>query len=152
MSAFVAALPLVGRVIERLFPDPGAQAEAKLKLFELQQSGELAALEAETRLAVGQLEVNKAEAQSASVFVAGWRPAVGWICAAGVAWNYVLHPLMIWFAFLSGVDVSAAPELDIGDLLVLLGGMLGMGAMRTREKLDGVAREKLAEGAAREHI
>lgn len=140
MSAFLAAIPLVGKVIDRVFPDPATQAEAKLKLFELQQSGELAALEAETRLALGQLEVNKAEASSGSVFVSGWRPAVGWICAGGVAWNYVVHPLMIWIAFLWGVDVSTAPELDIGDLLVLLGGMLGLGALRTGEKMRGVAR------------
>ena len=141
--SFALALPLIGKVIERIFPDPAQRAEANLKLIELQQSGDLAELEAETKLAFGQIEVNREEAKNASIFVSGWRPAVGWICAAGVGWNFLAQPLLKWGAFAFGADLQDAPELDIGDLLVLLGGMLGLGTLRTAEKIKDVARAKL---------
>ena len=141
--SFALAIPLIGKVIERIFPDPTQQAEAKLKVLELQQSGDLAELEAETKLAFGQIEVNREEAKSGSLFVSGWRPAVGWICAAGVGWNFIIQPLMKWAAFALGADLVDAPELDIGDLMVLLGGMLGLGTLRTAEKIKDVARAKL---------
>ena len=82
----------------------------------------------------GQLEVNKVEAASDSVFVAGWRPAVGWICAIALAYSTMLIPFLdIWFT---------VPTLDTDLLRTVLLGMLGMGGLRTVEKLNKVAREK----------
>lgn len=124
--------------ILRFIPDKNERAKAK-EQFETQM------LSALTALVHGQLEINKAEAQHSNVFVAGWRPAIGWICGAGLAWNYLLQPLIAWGAFLAGVDIGKAPELDISDLLVLLGGMLGLGGLRTYEKRLGVARAGIAE-------
>ena len=90
----------------------------------------------------GQLKINEKEASHASIFVAGWRPAIGWICGVGIGWNFVIQPLISWVAFLvpEGPDLSSAPQLDIGDLMTLLLGMLGLGGMRTYEKRLGVAR------------
>lgn len=128
---------VAGPILEgilRLIPDRN-QRELAREQFETQI---LAAL---TGLVQGQLEVNKLEAQHGSVFVAGWRPAIGWICGAGVALNYIVQPLVSWGAFLAGVEgLDKFPELDISDLLVLLGGMLGLGGLRTYEKRLGVAR------------
>ena len=82
----------------------------------------------------GQLEVNKVEAAHKSLFVAGWRPAIGWVCARGLFYNVILANIIgIW------VDV---PEVDTTLLVPVMMGMLGIGAMRSYEKVKGVSREK----------
>lgn len=95
--------------------------------------------------AMGQVEINKQEAQHGSVFVAGWRPAIGWICGAALAWNFVIQPLLLWgvWLFPEGADIATAPKLDTGELMTVLLGMLGLGGLRTFEKREGVARETL---------
>jgi len=127
--------PIVDGLLQ-LIPDKNARAAAK-ENFELQ------ILSALTGLVQGQLAINQKEAEHKSIFVAGWRPAIGWICGAGLAWNYVIAPLIIWLAFLFGKDISGAPELNIAELMALLTGMLGMGGLRTYEKRIGVHRDSL---------
>lgn len=127
--------PILGPLVDRI-PDANERARAK-------EAAEAQLLAGLMSIVQGQLEINKAEAQHGSVFVAGWRPAIGWICGAGIAWNYLVQPLLMWAAFLFGVELDGAPALDIGDLLVLLGGMLGLGGFRTIEKWGGVARTSL---------
>ena len=131
MSGFIAAIPLIGKVIDRIFPDKAAAADVKLKLFELQQSSDLADLDAETKILLGQIAVNEKEAQSSNWWVAGWRPFVGWISALSVAWNFIIYPTVTWF----GVD---SPPLESGELMVLLLGMLGIGGMRSLDKFNKV--------------
>lgn len=92
-------------------------------------------------LAKAQIEVNKAEAQHASMFVSGWRPAVGWVCVTGMAFNFVVVPLGNFACNLYGVD-TVIPSLDLSEMLPVLMGMLGLGAMRSFEKAKGVARDK----------
>lgn len=134
-----AILDLGGKVIERVFPDPVQRDAAKLELLKMQQSGELAQLTADTELAKGQLAVNEAEAGNASLFVSGWRPAVGWVCAAGLASQFLVAPLATWGAALAGHPI-VFPELPMETLLTLLFGMLGLSTNRTMEKIKGVAR------------
>lgn len=131
-------IPLVGDLLGRILPDPKAADEAKLKLLEMAQRGELAQLDADMKLALGQIEINKAEAQSSDFWRGGWRPAVGWTCCAGLLYTFILRPLLPWFAAVSGVEVPPLPALDMGPLLTLLGGMLGLGGMRTFERVKGV--------------
>ena len=127
-------------LIDRLFPDPQAAAAAKLELFKMQQNGDLAALAAETDLAKGQLAVNAAEASSGSLFVSGWRPAVGWLCAAGLGYEFLLCPLLPWLLTIAlGHPVAALPDLPNETLMTLLFGMLGLGGLRTVEKVKGRA-------------
>ena len=128
------ALELGGKLIDKLIPDPQAKAQATLQLMQLKASGELAALTADTDLAKAQLEVNKAEATSASLFVAGWRPFVGWTCGVGLANDFILRPLAIYVSSVCHVNGATWPALDMTSLLPLLLGMLGLGAMRTFEK------------------
>ena len=120
-----AALDIGGKLIDRLWPDPAQANAAKLELLNLQQSGELAQIS-------GQLEINKVEAASGSVFVAGWRPYIGWVCGTGLAYQFLVYPVVVAF-------IPKIVQLDMGTLLTLLGGLLGLGAMRTTEKLSGVA-------------
>ncbi len=140
----IGALFSIGEsVIERVWPDPKMQADQKLKLAELAQNGDLAELDAYVKGLMGQLEINKQEAKHKSIFVAGWRPFVGWVCGVGLGWNFVIQPLFNWVAFSFGFDISNAPELDITELLTLLAGMLGLGTIRMREKQQGVASDSL---------
>lgn len=129
---------LAGKVFDKIFPNPAQAAEAKLKLFELQQTGELKVLEAETQLAMGQMEINKVEAGSDSFFKSGWRPAVGWICVFGLFYQFVFLPFASFFLELNGVTAKM-PTMDLNTLMTLLFGLLGLGGYRTIEKLKGVS-------------
>ena len=126
-------------LIERFFPDPEKKAAAQLELLKMQQSGDLAALAAETDLAKGQMAINQQEAASASLWVAGWRPFVGWVCGAGLAYVAILEPVgrftaMVWFHY-----AGAFPAIDTTITLQVLLGMLGLGGLRTMEKMKGKA-------------
>ncbi len=131
-------IPAITQVLDKIIPDPQAAADAKLKALELAQKGDLAALDAELRLALGQLEVNKAEATT-DMFRGGWRPAVGWVCVVGLAYQFVLQPLLPWAVALFGAQVPPLPAIDNETLMVLLTGMLGLGGLRTLERVKGKA-------------
>jgi hypothetical protein len=124
-----AALELGTKIIERVWKDPAQQDAAKLELLKLQQAGEL-------QKVAGQMEINKAEATNQSVFVAGWRPFIGWVCGSALAFQFIARPLIAWLSALFGHAV-APPALDMGDLFTLLFGMLGLGAMRSFDKAQG---------------
>ena len=94
-------------------------------------------LEIEAEISKAQAEINKAEAQHSSVFVAGWRPFIGWVCGMAVAWQFVASPVATWIARLLGSQVVMV-GLDIGPLITLLLGMLGMATLRTVEKTQEV--------------
>lgn len=126
-----AVLGIGSQIIDRLWPDPEQAAAAKLELFKLEQSGELAKI-------TGQLEINKMEAQHRSMFVAGWRPGSGWICNIGLLYTFLVQPLLSWVAQIKGWPIP--PAIDTEVLLVLLGSLLGIGSFRTFEKSKGVAK------------
>lgn len=134
-----ALIPIIGTVLDKVLPDPQAAAEAKLKALEMAQKGELAALDADVRLALGQLEVNRAEAAT-DVFRGGWRPFSGWVCGAGLAYSFLVQPLLPWLVgVVLGKQLPALPGIDVDTLLVLLAGLLGLGSMRSFERLKGRA-------------
>lgn len=133
MALAGAVLGIVGRVLDRIVPDKNARAEALEALQSMDKSGEL-------DLLFGQLEVNKIEAAHPSVFVSGWRPAVGWVCVAGMGYNFVLFPLLRFAVVLMVPDAPELPLMDIGELMALLMGMLGLAGYRTYEKRNEVAR------------
>lgn len=118
-------------LMDRWFPDPAKKAEAEAQFMLLLQ-------ERDFKKVLGQLEVNAAEAASPHLFVAGWRPAVGWCCAAGFLWATIGHPLVAWVAVAKGWP--APPAIDTEVLLYVLGGMLGLGTLRSFEKTRGVAK------------
>ena len=91
-------------------------------------------------LAKGQLEINKAEAQSGSIFKGGWRPAVGWVCAIAFAYHFIIKDLIIFGATFAGAELPELPAFDMGTLLTVLGGMLGIGSLRTYEKQKGLTK------------
>lgn len=116
---------VVGSVIDRIWPNKTEQEKAELQAALL--------------VVQGQLEVNKAEAGSASVFVAGWRPFIGWVCGSACAWNWIGLPMAKAALLMAGITLDLAPA-DLSEMLPVLIGMLGLGTLRTFEKTKGVAR------------
>lgn len=134
-----AAFEIGGKVIDRLWPDPTQRNKAKLELLEMQQKGELAQLASETELAKIQAEINKQEAAHRSVFVAGWRPFIGWVCGAAFGYHFILQPMIVFYMTVQGHEVKL-PDFEIQALITVLMGMLGLGGLRTYEKIKGVAK------------
>ncbi len=140
MAPLITALiPVLGSVLDRIFPDPEKAAAAKVQVMEMAQKGELAQLDAEVRLALAQADINKTEAASDDPFRAGWRPMVGWLCAGGLGYTFLLQPLLPWMVSLTGANVPPLPALDSDVLMTLLLGMLGLGSLRTVERVKGKA-------------
>lgn len=112
-----------GKIIDRVLPDKAANDAAKAELLKMQLAGELDQISQ-------QIKTNQVEAANASVFVAGWRPFIGWICGLAIAVDYILRPLFIWF----GNETHHAadfPNLDLSELMPLIVGMLGFTVAHT---------------------
>lgn len=151
-----AALPTIADVakvlVDRLVPDPAEKAKAQADIEQALAAREVALVSATVEIAKGQSAVNLAEAQGNDRFSARWRPAVGWICAAGFAYQFVLAPILTWCTNLAGVMIGAqipvAPSLSVESLMVVLTGILGLGVQRTVERVQGVP-EAAAKSLAR---
>jgi len=116
------------KVLDKFIPDPAEKAKAEEALRDALLTWDKA-----------QTEINKAEATHRSVFVAGWRPFIGWTCGAAFVYHFIVLPLILLWAALSGSTV-VLPEFDMQMLTTVLMGMLGLGGLRTYEKLKGVAK------------
>lgn len=141
-------IPIIGDVIKsvsdiiaKAIPDADKRMEVNLELARL---GDAAQARLDEQVA-GQIDVNKIEAGSGNLFVSGWRPAVGWVGAAGFGYSAVLQPLMSWTATVGFKYTGPIPQIDSQLLLTVLMGMLGIGGMRTYEKIKGVSTDNLTD-------
>jgi hypothetical protein len=91
-------------------------------------------------LATAQIEVNKAEASSGSLFKGGWRPFIGWVCGGAFAYHFVLQPVIVFGVLTAGIDLPPLPEFDMASLMTVMMGMLGLGGLRTYEKQKGLSK------------
>lgn len=121
-----AVSSLISNVADKIWPDPAEREKYLLKVQEL-----------DNQLAAGQLAINQAEAANEHLFVSGWRPFIGWVCGAAFAYHFVLQPLVAFILFNSGVDVKL-PAFNMDTLYTVLMGMLGLGGLRSVEKVKGV--------------
>ena len=113
---------IIKPILDKWVPDAKDRLEAEQAIWKASQAVTLA-----------QIEVNKIEAGSQSVFVAGWRPAVGWVCGGSLAYHYVIQQFLA-FGFSAFGHPVVLPDLDVSELMIILGGMLGLGAMRSFDK------------------
>jgi hypothetical protein len=127
----LAIVEIGARLLDKIIPDKDARAKAQFELMR-------AAQDADLQLALGQLKVNEAEAGNTHVFVSGWRPFIGWTCGIGLVYNFILYPILLWFIAVTGAELTP-PPLFSENLMELVMGMLGLGALRTYEKWKGVA-------------
>jgi hypothetical protein len=128
LDPITAISDLIKTGLEKWLPDASIREQAAAQIA--------AQVHAQT---MAQIEVNKVEAASQSLFVAGWRPWVGWTCGAAYAYTFVIQPFLLFLltALQVHVDIAQLPVLDMGELGVVLFGMLGLGAMRSYEKVKG---------------
>ncbi len=139
-----AVFDLGKSIISRVWPDPKQQADAFYKLQKLKQDGNLAELSAYVQSMTGQLEINKIEAASSSVFVAGWRPFVGWICGFALAYVAIIDPMFRFFALMFGYK-GDFPVIDTTITMQVLLGMLGIGTLRSYDKKNKVDTKQIGE-------
>jgi Holin of 3TMs, for gene-transfer release len=115
---------LINTAINKIWPDKSEQ--------------EKQAIAAAVMVVQGQIDTNKEEAKNPSVFVSGWRPFIGWVCGAACAWNWIGLKIALFIAAYSGIVLNVQPA-DLGEMMPVLLGMLGLGGLRTVEKINGVA-------------
>ena len=126
VTGFGEVAGVVGSVIDRIWPNKTEQERAELQAALL--------------VVQGQLDVNRAEAANRSIFVAGWRPFIGWVCGGACAWNWIGLPMAkVILPALGGPTIDLSPA-DLTEMLPVLIGMLGLGGYRTFEKVKGAAR------------
>jgi hypothetical protein len=132
-SLLPSLLPIIGDVLGRFLPeDKEARAKAEREI-EQKLTTHLAQID------LAQLEINKAEASHRSIFVAGWRPFIGWTCGLALAWTYVGVPILQFILAQTGHLIDL-PSLDMSQMMPVLMGMLGLGGLRTFEKFKGVSK------------
>jgi hypothetical protein len=120
----------IGKILDKVIPDKDARAKAQEELAAVAGSQEF-------QLLLGQIEVNKIEAASEGWFKGGWRPATGWVCVLALGYTYVLYPFLQFIVVLVMDNPPVLPEVGVADLMPILLGMLGLGALRTYERVQG---------------
>lgn len=139
-TPLLALAPLVfdgaRKVLDRLFPDPEQRAAAELELLKLKHEGDFEQ-RAGQALALAQIEVNKADAAGSSPMQRNWRPMVGWVCAGALAWDSIARPMVSFAWVLAGHPVPQMPSLANEQIYGLLFALLGLGTLRTVEKVRG---------------
>lgn len=133
-------------LIDQLFTSVEERQEAKLRLIEMQQKGELA-----------QIAVNAVEAKHENIFVSGWRPFIGWVCGFAFVYNFIIQPMLVFMMWVYtsqtgyAFPIELLPELDMQTILVVLGGILGLGGLRTYEKRTGTNMNRSTPGDGSEY-
>jgi len=131
MGIIDSVLSIGSTILDRVIPDKNAREAAKEELAR-------AINDQDFQLALEQIKVNEAEASSDSIFKSGWRPAIGWVCGIAFSLHFVFFPILDWFLVLFGHTAIVIP-FDMSTLMTVLGGLLGLGGLRTFEKMKGVA-------------
>ena len=133
MDPISAVAGLLNTAIDKIWPDPAAKASAEAQLMMAQAQAAIASVQQ-------QIDINKLEAANTNIFVSGWRPFVGWVCGSAFAFHFLALPLLNWLAQLFGHDAIVI-AFDMSTLSTVLMGLLGLGTMRSVERLAGVARK-----------
>lgn len=137
LTPWGAAINAVTSIIERVIPDPAQRDQAKLAMLQMDQNGIFKEMDDALQVALAQNQTNAVEATSNDVFKSGWRPFAGWVCGVGLLYQFLFQPLMAWGS--SVWHIPSPPPIDLGTLITLLMGMLGLGSLRSVDKKNGVA-------------
>ena len=132
-----AAFDLGKTAIEKIWPDANKRAEELRKLEEMKQAGNLAELNAYVQILMAQLKINETEAKHKSIFVAGWRPFIGWVGGCSLAYAGLIYPLLTWVWVFAKIEGEPPPFVESATLTAIVSGMLGIGGMRSYDKLKG---------------
>lgn len=139
MPAWTLLIDPVSRLLDSIIPDPEAREKAKLELRKAERGFELEELRLAIAADQAQTAINQAEAANPNLFVAGWRPFIGWVCGVAFAYHFIVQPLLAFAIANNGGNV-VLPGFDMEALFTVLMGLLGLGGLRTIEKIRGAAR------------
>jgi len=131
MDPITAISGLVSTIVSRIWPDK-TQSDREAFMFELTKELN------QTQLLTKQDDINVQEAANPNLFVSGWRPMIGWICGAAFLWQYVVEPMVTYGCAITGHPVPTLPVINSGDMMTVLLGLLGLGGMRSWEKINNV--------------
>jgi hypothetical protein len=126
----LSIIEIGAKLLDKVIPDKDAREKAQSELYK-------AAQDQDFQLALAQIKVNEEEAKSENLFKSGWRPAIGWICVFGLAYNFVIYNILLWFINIYRLNVTP-PALMSDILMELVFALLGLGSLRTFEKIKGV--------------
>lgn len=138
---------LLGKAVDKIWPDPNERAKAQVAILEAEQRGEFKVIDAQVELARQQTDINKIEAASTNWFIAGWRPGLGWTGALSYFYTFIINPFLVFGATVWGTDavreaITHLPHLDMGPLATLTMGMLGLAGARSFEKWADVEKKR----------
>jgi hypothetical protein len=134
MPVWLSLVPAISQLLDRIIPDPQARENAKLELTKAENAQSLQEMQLSLQADQSQTQINQQEATNSNLFVSGWRPFIGWVCGAAFAYHYVMQPLLAFIIANSGGHVDL-PKFDMQELTTVLMGMLGLGGLRTFEKI-----------------
>ena len=132
----------IGETVDKLFTSDEERLAAKIELQKAEMIFQTREMELRQQQNLGQLDLNKVEAGNANVFVSGWRPFIGWVCGFALAYGFILEPVLRFLAKVMFGYEGEFPVIELAELNSILLGMLGLGSLRTFEKVKGVADEK----------
>lgn len=139
MTAWITLIDPLSRLLDRIIPDPDARERAKTELRKAEQHHALEALRLALTADTAQTAINQNEATHRSLFIAGWRPFIGWVCGIAFAYHFLVQPFLI-FVLTAGGNPVHLPSFDMDALFTVLMGLLGLGSLRTLEKIRNVTR------------
>ena len=137
MPIWLALVPAISQLLDRIIPDPDARAKAKLELIKEENAQALEQMRLALQADQSQTQIDEAEAQNPNLFVSGWRPFIGWVCGVAFAYHCILQPMLAFLIANAGGNVKL-PVFDMQELTTVLMGMLGLGGLRTIEKIKNV--------------
>lgn len=131
----------IGDLLNKILPDGNVRTEAKVKLAELSQKGDDTLLSIVSASAKAANDLNLIDAKSDDKYRTRWRPTIGWVCALGLAWEFLMRPFVVTavIVFVDNESAALVPSLDTAQIIGLVSSLLGMGALRTYEKHKGKA-------------
>lgn len=135
IGAITTTLGQIFGIVDKFVPD-------KDKAIQLKHDIQLKVLDLQGRLQMGQIDINKIEAAHKSLFVAGWRPAIGWICALALGWHFIGFDMLTWLKGIFGWEFVVPALAGTENLMEMVLAMLGLAGFRTYEKYKGIARER----------
>ena len=140
MTAWLALIPAISGLLDKIIPDPQMREQAKIELLKSERASDIE----ELRLALSadqmQADINKAEATSPNIFVSGWRPFIGWVCGFAFAYHFVLQPILAFIIANTNSGTVELPSFVMRELSTILMGILGLGGLRTLEKIKNTSK------------
>lgn len=139
MTAWPLLIEPISAFLDKLIPDPAAREKAKLELAKAERAGDLEELRLALAIDQAQTAINQTEATNPNLFVSGWRPFIGWVCGVAFAYHFIVQPLLAFAIANAGGEVKL-PVFQMDELSTVLMGVLGLGSLRTIEKVRRISK------------